>query len=75
MTARLRKFDIRQATAPLMIAMAVLLVANVAVYFGLVRPSVQEWRALNEENSPRAQALDERSGFRSRLPARENCET
>ncbi len=57
MTARRIKFDIRRATKPLVVVLACLAIVNIAVYIGLVRPSVLEWRALNGENSPRAQEL------------------
>ena len=57
MSSRRVRFDIRQATQPLLIALAVLLVLNLGLYLGLVQPRVREWQALNQENSPRAQAF------------------
>lgn len=63
------RFDLRQARTPILIVLASLLLLNLVFYAALVRPKVQEYRALNAENNPRVQALRARQAQVEELEA------
>jgi hypothetical protein len=55
--SRRNRFDVRQATIPIVLGLALLLAGNLAFYALMVRPRVQEFQAVSQEGSPRIQAL------------------
>ena len=59
MSAKLRRFDIRQAGTPILIALLLGFAVNAGVYFLVVRPAALEYRAIADENSPLNEELEE----------------
>lgn len=54
---RKKRFDIREASGKIVVAMVVLLVANVAVAVFLVHPNVLKAHQLSDESSPQRQEI------------------
>ena len=60
MTARRPRFDIREASGKILLALVALLLVNVAVSVLVVRPKVTRYRQLTDLTSPQHQAIDAR---------------
>ncbi len=64
MSAPRMRFDIRQASRDLAIVFVAILALNLGFYVLSVRPRLQEYRSLTEENEPRARELERREAAR-----------
>jgi Tfp pilus assembly protein PilO len=60
MKPRRARFDIREASGRIALALGALLVANVAVSILVVRPKVAAYRQLTDESGPHTQVVKER---------------
>ena len=69
MTARKIKFDIRQATRPLLIVLGVWTLVAAASYLFLVRPKAVEFHQLQDGNAPQIEAFNV---FRQEVESRES---
>jgi len=58
MSAKLRRFDIRQAGKPILLVLLLGFAANAAFYLLVVRPAAVEYREINDDNSPLYEELD-----------------
>lgn len=58
--ARKARFDVREASGKILLAMAALLLANAVVAIVFVRPEVMRYRQLTDASSPQAQLLKSR---------------
>ncbi len=69
MSRRRRRRDLRQWSGPLFAGLALLLLANAAVYAFVVRPKVRSVWELETNSGPRVQALEEEREAVERLEA------